>query len=289
MKIILLEPYGYCAGVARAINIAKEAKANNKNKEIVILGMLVHNQDALKELENECIRTIYHKDKSLIELIDEIPQNAIVILTAHGHDKNVENKLNSLNINFIDATCPFVTSSFKLIEQFINDGHEVLYIGKANHPESNAAISISKNVHLIDVSDHKIECSDCKPLVINQTTFSKHEIEKITMQIIAKYPHAIVHPGTCDASTKRQNSLMSLPKEVELIYIVGGTNSNNTKTLAKIARENYPNSKVLMIQNSSNINKKDLIGLNCIAISSGASTPKCISEEIKLKIESLLN
>lgn len=289
MKIILLEPYGYCAGVARAIQIAKDAKNTNKGKEIVILGMLVHNQDALKELENEGIRTLYHKDKSLMELIDEVPQNSIVILTAHGHAKSIENKLVSLNIKFIDATCPFVTSSFKLIKQFIDDNHEVLYIGKENHPESNAAISISNNVHLVDVNNPEFSSIDKKPLIINQTTFSHREISDITNKIIEKYPDATIQQGICDASTKRQNALLSLPKDVELIYIVGGINSNNTKTLAKLASENYPSAKVITIQNASDINKKDLLGLNCIAISSGASTPSYISEQIKAKIEQLLN
>lgn len=289
MKIILLEPYGYCAGVARAINIAKEAKQNNKNKEVVILGMLVHNQDALLELENEGIKTIYHKDKNLMDLIDEVPQNSIVILTAHGHAKDIEIKLNKLGIEFIDATCPFVTSSFKLIKSATENNHDVLYIGKANHPESNAALSLSNKVHLLDVSNPVFNCEDKSPFVINQTTFSKQEVSKITDQIISKYNTATIHPGTCDASTRRQNALLSLPKDVELIYIVGGTNSNNTRTLAKIAEENYPLAKVLTIQNASNINKKDLLGLNCVAISSGASTPKHISEEIKLTIEQLLN
>lgn len=289
MKIILLEPYGYCAGVARAIQIAKDAKAKYQNKEVVVLGMLVHNQDALYELENEGIKTIYHKDKSLLELIDEIDPNSIVILTAHGHSKEIDTKLNSLNINYIDATCPFVTSSFKVINEAINQGHEVLYIGKSNHPESNAAISISNKVHLVDVSNPTFDCLDTQPLVINQTTFSKREIENITTKISEKYPDAKIYPGICDASTKRQNALLSLPKDVQLIYIVGGTNSNNTKTLSNVASLNYPNAKVIRIQNANDINKKDLLGLNCVAISSGASTPKYISEQIKSKIEQLLN
>jgi len=289
MKIILLEPYGYCAGVARAIKIAKDAKVQFSDKQIVILGMLVHNQDALQELENEGIKTIYEKDKSLLELTEEIPHNAVVILTAHGHAKSVENKLKSLNIQFIDATCPFVTSSLKLIKEAVEKGHEVLYIGKSNHPESNAAISVSDKVHLVDISNPQFECKDISPLVINQTTFSHKEIENITADILSKYPHATIHPGICDASTKRQNALLSLPKEVELIYIVGGTNSNNTKTLAKVAEQNYPNAKIIMIQNANNINKKDLLGLNCVAISSGASTPSYISEQIKSTIQKLLN
>ena len=92
--------------------------------------------------------------------------------------------------------------------------------------------------------------------------------------------------GICNASTKRQESLRNLKDDVDLIYVVGGVNSNNSKTLYNLASKLYPNKRVLLIQNASEINKKDLLGLSHIVISSGASTPKEIIEEIK---DTLLN
>jgi len=289
MKIVLVKPYGYCAGVDHAIALAKSTKDKNKDKNVVVLGMLVHNNDALKELETYGIYTLYKKDKTLLELIDEIKPNSIVILTAHGHSKEVENKLNTLGIPFVDATCPFVTMTHHKIVETVNKGQGVAYIGKENHPEANAALSISSKVQLIDLENPNLTLNDPDSLIVNQTTFSNYEIENVIKEIKNKYPNATAFKSVCDASTKRQEALLSLDKETQLIYIVGGSNSNNTKTLLKMAKEKYPKALVLAIQNKDDINKRDLIGLSNIAICSGASTPSQISEEVKTTIESLLN
>lgn len=290
MKVLIAQPYGYCAGVANAIALARKTKANNPNRNIVILGMLIHNEDALKRLEELGITTLYRKDCDLEDLVDEIKDDSIVILTAHGHKQVVENKLRERNLEFVDTTCPFVKLTFSEIAKAVNSGHEVIYIGKDKHPESTAALSISNHVHLLDVSTKKLPIlRDESPLIINQTTFSHYEIESLIETIKKAYPHANVFKSVCDASTKRQEALLSLPKEVELIYVVGGKNSNNAKTLFDMARQNYPLAKVIAIQNEHDVNEKDLIGLNLVAISSGASTPKEISEAIKTKIELLCN
>lgn len=290
MKVILVKPYGYCAGVANAITLATKVKMENPNRNIVILGMLIHNEDALKYLEKEGIKTIYHSNKTLPELIDEISHDDIVILTAHGHSYEVEEKLNKLGIEYVDTTCPFVKLTFEEIRKAISSNHEVIYIGKNNHPEANAAISISNKVKLLDVSKKAIPTiKDESPLIINQTTFSHLEIEEILEQIKKQYPHANVFKSVCDASNRRQDAILSLPNDVELIYVVGGKNSNNAKTLYELAKNKYERATVKLIQNENDINEKDLLGLNLVAISSGASTPKEISERIKSKIESICN
>ena len=115
MKVTLLEPSGFCTGVERAIKIALETKNQNPDKEVVVLGMLVHNSEALKKLEDAGIHTFYDKNCSLEELAHHIGNPDFVILTAHGHSRNVEDILNRKGIKVIDATCPFVKQSFKEI------------------------------------------------------------------------------------------------------------------------------------------------------------------------------
>lgn len=290
MKVILANPYGYCAGVANAISLAYKTKEEYPDSRIVILGMLIHNDDTLLELAKVGIETLYQKDKDLIDLIDDIKDGSIVILTAHGHSKAVEEKLKGRGLKFIDTTCPFVNLTFLEISKAISSGHEVIYIGKENHPEANAALSISNRVHLLDVSTKKLPIIyDKAPLVINQTTFSHYEIENLILEIKNHYPDAKIFKSVCDASTRRQEALLHLDKNVELIYVVGGKRSNNAKTLFDMAVVNFPKAKVIAIQNENDINEKDLNGLNLVAISSGASTPKEISEAIKAKIELLCN
>ena len=269
------------------MQIAIKTKEDNPEKNVVVLGMLVHNEDSIKSLENHGIKTIFDKNCSLEQLVDKISEPSIVILTAHGHAKSVEDKLINKGHTIVDATCPFVSSSFQEIKKSLNKDLYVFYIGVKNHPEATAALSLSEKVLFIDYKDPKIPQVDCKsPLVISQTTLSQLEVLKIYMDIEKTYPKAKISKGICHASTSRQLALGKLGDDVDLIYVVGSNSSNNSKTLFNIATGLYPNKKVLLIQNASQINKKDLNGLSHIAISSGASTPKEVIEEIKT---SLLN
>lgn len=289
MKIEILEPFGYCAGVERAMKMALEVKKAHQDQEVVVLGMLVHNADALNELSKAGITTIFDENKSLVELIDKVDNNAIVILTAHGHSLAVEEELNRRSIKFIDATCPFVTLTENVIKKAVSENRDVLYLGKKNHPEANAALSISNKVHLIEPKNVHLEQKYTNPLVISQTTFSESEIAQTISFIKDALKEVSVSESICQASTLRQNALKNLSKDVELIYVVGGKNSNNTKTLFEIASSTHPKAKVLMIENANDINKKNLIGLNYVAISSGASTPREITLAVENKIKSLLN
>ena len=284
MKVTILEPSGYCVGVERAMKLAIETKANNASDNVVVLGMLVHNQDSLKELEKHGVKTIYKPNCSYEQLIDEIHEPSVVILTAHGHSKSLEDKLIKNGHTIVDATCPFVKNSFEEIRKALQE-RDVFYIGVKNHPEAVAALSISDKVHFIDVKEGQIpENIKSSPLVISQTTLSRFEVEHINEKIKSIYKNAEFLNGICNASTKRQESLMNLEDDVDLIYVVGGLNSNNSKTLLNLATKLYPQKKVLLIQNASEINKKDLKGLSHVVISSGASTPKEIINEIKAKL-----
>ena len=285
MKVTVLEPSGYCVGVERAIKIAIETKNEHPNSNVVVLGMLVHNEDSLKQLEKYGIKTIYKHGCSLEQLIDEIKEPSMVILTAHGHAISVEEKLIKNSHCIVDATCPFVKSSFEIIFKSVNEGKTIFYIGVKNHPEAIAALSLSKDVHLVDYKEQIIPNLDIEsPLVISQTTISEFEVKEINKKILKKYPNAMFLNGICNASTKRQEALMNLEDDVDLIYIVGGSNSNNSKTLFNLASKLYPNKIVKLIQNATDINKKDLIGLSHIVLSSGASTPKEVILEIKDKL-----
>ena len=285
MKVSILEPSGYCAGVEHAMEIAIKTKEENPSKSVVVLGMLVHNEDSLKELEKHGIKTIYKQNCSYEQLINYILEPSIVILTAHGHTKAVEDKLLKSGHKIVDATCPFVKQSFVSILNAIINGKEVFYIGVKDHPEAVAALSLSEKVHFIDVKNPRIPNIEQKSLsVISQTTLSRFEVQELCNKIKEVYKDAEFLDGICNASTKRQEALMNLDEDIDMVYIVGGLNSNNSKTLFNLAKELYPSKQVKLIQNSNDINKKDLIGLSHIAISSGASTPRGIINQIKSKL-----
>ena len=285
MKVTILEPYGYCAGVDLAINLAIKTKQENASNNVVVLGMLVHNSNSLETLEKHGIKTIFKKNSSLDELIDEIKEPSIVILTAHGHSKAIEEKLLKNGHKIVDATCPFVKKSMEEIKKEISIENDVFYIGVKNHPEANASLSHGNKVHLIDINNPVIpEISNDSPTIISQTTLSEHEVSNIFKEIKNKYKNAKFIKGICNASTLRQNAILSIDKDVDKIYVVGGLNSNNSKTLFNLAKSTYPNISVELIQNADDIKEKDLLGLSHIVISSGASTPKEVIEQIKTKL-----
>lgn len=290
VQVTLLKPYGFCAGVERAINLAKKVKQDNPDKTVKVLGMLVHNADALKELTDLGIKIIYKDNAQYIDLIDEVDKEDLVILTAHGHSDEVEEKLKEKGVKYFDATCPYVTLTHNLIKDAIRNGNEVIYIGKKNHPEAVSSLSISSKVHLYEIKEglDLSKVKDDTPLLVSQTTFSKEEISDIEAKIKKEIPGAKIVESVCNASSLRQNAIKEA-KDVDLIYVVGGLNSNNTKTLEEISKKSHPTAKVIRIQNKNDINKKNLIGLSRIAISSGASTPKYISEEIVEYIKQLLD
>ena len=167
----------------------------------------------------------------------------------------------------------------------IKNGKEVFYIGVKDHPEAVAALSLSEKVHFIDIKNPRIPNIEQKSLlVISQTTLARFEVRELCDKIKQVYKDAEFLDGICNASTKRQEALMNLNEDIDMVYIVGGLNSNNSKTLFNLAKELYPNKQVKLIQNSNDINKKDLLGLSHIAISSGASTPRAIINQIKSKL-----
>ncbi len=289
MNVRIVEPSGYCKGVQRALEIAKKTKLDNPNNNVVVLGMLVHNLDALKEIEDLKIKTLFSKDKNIIDLVDEIEENSIVILTAHGHSKAIEDKLNSRKLKFVDATCPFVKKAMDDMQNYLKDGYSIIYIGKAHHPESDAALSLSKNVHLLTLSSSLSEemKNSKKTLVVSQSTFSSLEVNTLLEGIKKEIKNVVFYPSICSSSLLRQKALLNIDKNVDLILVIGGKNSNNTITLYSLAKANFTNSKVMMVENKSDLKENDFLNLKNIAIVSGASTPKRIIEEIKDYINEL--
>lgn len=291
MNILLLKPIGYCVGVKRAIDIAKNAKIKYKNRNVVILGMLVHNNDALKELDLLGINTIYRNDKNYSDLIKKIDDDSIVILTAHGHSKIIEEKLKNRHLEYIDATCPFVEVSLNKIENYLKDNHDVIYIGKNNHPESDAALSLSNRVHLyeLDKQFDFTKIKDDKPLIISQTTFSTYDVKEAINKIKNHFPNALDISGICKASKERQEAIINSNDNIDLIYVIGGKKSNNTHILFKLAQNKFNSSKVILIENEEDIKKSDLINVKKVALSSGTSTPEFVIQKIVNKINQLTN
>lgn len=285
MKIVdIIKPIGQCYGVNNAIEIAKQAALNNPKKHIYVFGLLVHNNDVKKQLEDINIQTVEVEDGKEIETLNKFTKDDLVIFTAHGHPKAYEGCLNKLGVSFIDTTCPIVQKSFDLIKK----AEETIYIGKKGHPETKAALTMGNKVYLYDINtgfDYSIVESN-NPLVINQTTLSFLELEEIHKDIKKHIENANILDEICNVTMCRQKAIKSIGNDVQVIVVVGSKKSSNTLKLFEVARSFHPGKRVLFIENIEDI-QEDLHEYNHFAITSGTSTPLCKIEEIKNYLEAL--
>lgn len=277
----MIEPIGYCFGVKRAIEMAKKARKDYPNEKVTILGMLAHNHHVMQELESDnifCEPVINLNYEEALKRINE----GIVIFTAHGHHPKLEDIALSKKLKIIDATCPFVTKTFQEILKAFKSHREIIYIGKNNHPESYAALSIAPAIAFYDISNHQLSKSIIgdNPIVFNQTTLSYYELKNIHQRILKKYKHATIQDEICSTSRLRQQGIDHIDKDTSLIYIIGDNLSNNTESLYQIAKEKYPSCDVYKISSSSDITYEQLINKGKVALLSGASTPYRIVQEI---------
>ena len=277
MKVYPITPRGYCKGVVRAIELAKKQAHQD---DVYILGMIVHNQYIVDALNNLGVKTIDKKGASREELLDQVSQGTVII-TAHGASHNVIKKAHSKNIQVINATCPDVIKTHDLIKNYLNQGIEILYIGKAGHPESEGALSIDPaHIHLIE---NKTDFENLDPnlnyVITNQTTMSLYDVYDLCEYAKTKLNNLIVAKETCQATTVRQEAIAKINDEVDVIFIVGDPHSNNTKKLASIAHEKA-NKDTYMIESVNDIDISMLKEKHAAAVSSGASTPTYLTNQV---------
>ena len=281
MKVSLIKPQGFCSGVLKAVSIAKQAKKDNPDRKVYILGMLAHNKTLTDDLAKEGLITLDDKDE--FAAIDSLNQGDVLIFTAHGHGDQIEEKAKSRGLIIYDATCFKVKSNLEKIKKEIAAGHQVIYIGQKGHKETNAALSISNNVSLYDTQllINYYLITDEKPYVINQTTLNYNSLNLYYSDILNHIPGARIENEICAATRLRQEAVTKIDRDTDLIIVVGHQKSSNSNKLFEIAKSHYPNSLVIMVndlselKDSSNIENKKKA-----AVISGASTPQYVVDEI---------
>lgn len=278
MEIIKVVPRGYCKGVVRAINIAKETANKYPNTPIYILGMLVHNKYVIEALKKHHITTIDDPLKNREELLDEIDEG-IVIFTAHGVHPKVKEKAIQKGLTCIDASCLDVLKTQQIVLEYLKNGYEILYIGKKNHPEASAVCDHNPHVHLIEnFDDLKLLPAYDKVFVTNQTTMSYHDVENLFHAIQKQYPHVIISDEICSATRSRQEAITNI-ENVDALIVVGDKTSNNSNRLAEIGKANGID-KVYLIDDVNDLDIASLLTLNRVAISAGASTPTYLVNQV---------
>ena len=279
MKVALIKPQGFCSGVTRAVKLALKAKEDYPNKNIYILGMLAHNQTLIDDLNEKGFKTLEGNDE---ENISKLNKGDVLIFTAHGHDAKLDELAESKGLITYDATCFKVQDNLNKIKREIENNHQVIYIGQNGHKEANAALSVSNNVSLYDTKlliNYQF-ITDKSPFVINQTTLNFYELSKYHEDILKHFPEARIENEICNATRLRQEAILKIEEDTDLIVIVGHSKSSNSNKLFEIAKKHYKNALVVMVNNLEELKAIDVKGKKKAALGSGASTPQYVVDEI---------
>lgn len=277
MKVTAIKPRGYCFGVVNALNVVKQAIKENPKEQIYILGIIIHNKFVKEALDQLGVISIYDPTKTKMELLETI-DSGVIIFTAHGTAFDVIERAYEKGLKVYNAVCRDVTKTQDIVKDYLKSGYDILYIGKHNHPESEAMIAISENIKLItsleDINDLVIKD---KTVVTNQTTMSIYDTQYLVDEITSKNSNVVIIDEICNATKMRQEALFDL-SEFDLVYVVGDKLSNNSNNLANVARRSINN--VRFIESVIDINEEDLNDIKTIAVTSGASTPHSITEQV---------
>lgn len=282
MEIIVGKTAGFCYGVKRAVEGSIEQVKNAGNEIVYCLGEIVHNKQVIYNLEQNGIKFI--EDANEINNI-----NSKVIIRAHGIEKNIYDILKNKKVEMMDYTCPNVLKIHKMAEEYERQGFYIFLLGTENHPEIIGTKSYcGKNFSLIkDENDVDIAIQDFvnskikKLLVISQTTYSMKKFENIKKLIeenVNNDIELIIKNTICLATEQRQKETKELSSKVDMMLIIGGKNSSNTKKLFEIASENCKNT--ICIETKDELEKVKFDKILKIGIMAGASTPQKSIDEV---------
>ncbi len=275
MKILLANPRGFCAGVDRAVDIVERA-LSSFGPPIYVRHEVVHNRfvvDGLKE-----------KGAVFVDELDEVPDGATVIFSAHGVSLAVREAANKRGLKVFDATCPLVTKVHMEVVRHRRKGDEVVLIGHAGHPEVEGTLGqVKEGVFLIETPEDvdTLTVSDPERLTyVTQTTLSVDDTARVVTALENRFPK-IVGPkksDICYATQNRQDAVKPLAQQCDVLLVVGSPNSSNSNRLREVAEgEGIP---AYMVDGPQDIDKAWLQSVEVIGVTAGASAPEVLVRQV---------
>ncbi|MBS9780251.1 MAG: 4-hydroxy-3-methylbut-2-enyl diphosphate reductase [Moraxellaceae bacterium] len=279
MQILLANPRGFCAGVDRAIAIVNEALARFE-PPIYVRHEVVHNKFVVSDLAN--------RGAVFVEELDEVPDNSIVIFSAHGVSTEVEQEAKRRNLDVFDATCPLVTKVHMQVLKFARKGIEAILIGHEGHPEVVGTMgrydtSFGGKIHLVEDEQDvaTLDIKDPKNLAfVTQTTLSMDDTANVVKALKAKYPqvNSPRNDDICYATQNRQDAVKTLAKQCEIVLVVGSPNSSNSNRLRELAER--MGCHAYLIDNAEEMNKEWFTDVQAVGVTAGASAPEVLIQEV---------
>jgi 4-hydroxy-3-methylbut-2-enyl diphosphate reductase len=268
MEIKIAQPSGFCFGVKRSIDMVEKAIKDGK-KNIQIFGPIVHNPQQIKVLEEKGVK--------MVNNIDEI-QPGTLFIRAHGISPQVYEELKKKNVEIIDATCPFVNVEQNYAKKLYEEGYQVIIIGEKNHPEALGAQGYAPGSLIIGSVEEAKNLKEVPKIgAVVQTTLEPEEVAKIVAELFHKAKEVRVYNTICQSTKMRQPAAKQLAQEVDLMIVVGGKNSGNTRRLAEVSSRIKT---TYHIETAAELKKEWFKGVKKVGVSAGASTPDFIINEV---------
>ena len=276
MKILVANPRGFCAGVQRAIQVV-EGALEKFGAPVYVRHEIVHNRYVVEELED--------KGAIFVDELDEVPDGAPVVFSAHGVPKSVPAEAQRRNLLYVDATCPLVSKVHREAERHHRLGRHIIMIGHPGHPEVIGTLgqlpvgSISLVESAEDVMGLTIE-TEAPLAYITQTTLSVDDTKHIVEALKQRFP-AIVGPrkeDICYATTNRQESVKAIAKHCDRMLVIGAPNSSNSLRLVEVSEKNGCEGRLL--QRAEDIDWDWLKGAKTVGVTAGASAPEILVREV---------
>ncbi len=275
MKIILATPRGFCAGVERAIAIVERA-LEIYGPPVYVRHEIVHNQHVVESLRD--------KGAVFVDELDEIPEGAITVFSAHGVSQAVEDAAKVRNLPVIDATCPLVAKVHKEGRRYAREGREVILIGHEGHPEVEGTIGrVDGTVYLVSTVedvDNLVVADPSRMSYVTQTTLSVDDTRDVVEALKKRFPE-ISGPDMrdiCYATQNRQQAVRDLSNSVDLILVIGSQNSSNSNRLREIGLDN--NVPTHLIDDHTCIDQSWFDGVSTVGITAGASAPESLVQDL---------
>lgn len=291
MKIIKISPRGFCFGVVNAWKIVQKTIQSNPNKRIFMLGWFVHNKNMLEEVSASNLFLLDDTHTSRYQLVQdlEVIDGDILILSAHGTDNKTKLLALQKGLEVIDTTCEYVYKTHDVIKEALSQNKTVIYLGKKNHPESLASISIDKKILFITELEQLQNLKDYfdkEVIVTNQTTLSIYDLEQYYDFIKKHFQKYVLKNDLCVATQERQEALINLKMKLTKLIVVGDPKSNNSNQLLKIGKyKKIPN--CYLVNNLKDLKQIVFSNDDIVGVTSGASTPTKTTNEIIKYLEGL--
>ncbi|MBI2867793.1 MAG: 4-hydroxy-3-methylbut-2-enyl diphosphate reductase [Chloroflexi bacterium] len=273
MKALLAFPRGFCAGVERAIDICDLA-LEMYGPPVYVRRELVHNPHV--------ITSFREKGVIFVDSLGEVPNNSVVIYSAHGVSPAVRDEARRKHLTAIDATCPLVTKVHLEALKYAKEGYSIILIGHEGHDEVIGTIGHAPDrIHLIDsvaeVEQLKVPTPD-KVVALNQTTLSVDDTREVVEALKRRFPNLVVRNDICYATQNRQTAVKEIARKVDMVLVVGAHNSSNSNRLREVAE--VQGHRAYLVNDAGEINPAWLEGAKTVGVTSGASTPDVLVQGV---------